>query len=230
MTTIQEALEELNNEDNFIGYIYKITNLIDDKIYIGKTTYPIEKRYYAHLWTSEHKNDTRSKIHNAIRKYGKENFKVEKIEDCDSIKLLNERERYWIKELKAQNSDIGYNIAPGGEGGIGGPMFAGHHHSEETKAKMSVDRQGEKNANFGNRWHQSDELRKRHSELSSGENNGMWGKKHSEESKFKNNLSHIGKKAYSNQKLNKVIMLTPEEGRKLLNNDSNWFEGNIHKK
>lgn len=230
MTIIQEALKELKEQEEFVGYIYKITNLLNNKFYIGKTKHPIDKRYYNHLWCVDNKNDVTCKIHNAIRKYGKENFKIELIDTCYSEEELNEKERYWIEKLNSRDPEVGYNTAKGGEGGIGGPMFAGHKHSEETKQKMSLDRRGEKNANYGNRWTQSDELRQRHSELSYGENNGMYGKHHSEESKLKSRLSHIGKKAYSNQKLDKVRMLTPEEGEELIKNDPDWFEGNIHKK
>ena len=227
-TTIEQAIKQLNEQDAFKGYIYKITNNIDGKFYIGKTHYAVDKRIYAHMWVSDNRNDTNSKIHSAIRKYGKENFTVEIIDEARSEKELNEKEIYWIKALNAQDSAVGYNIAKGGEGGIGGPMFAGHKHSEETKAKMSINRRGENNANYGNHRIMPQEEKIKHGQP--GDTNGMWGKHHSEESKYKSRLSHIGKKAYSNLKSNKVIMLTPEEGEKLMLKDPDWFEGNIHAK
>ena len=103
-------------------------------------------------------------------------------------------------------------MTSGGEGGSGGPHFLNHRHSEKTKQMMSENRRGEKNANYGNRWHHTANMKYKYD----GKNNPMYGKKHSEESKQKNRMSHVGKKAYSNVKLDKVIMLTPEEGEKLL--------------
>lgn len=215
---------------NGIGYIYKITNKINGKIYIGKTKYNIDSRYKSHIKQAiknKELNITSSKLYNAFNKYGVENFVIEQIEECP-YDILSEREIYWIKELDSRNPSIGYNICKGGECGPGGPMFKGHKHSEETKKQMSLNRKGEKNANYGNRWNQSDKLKELHSKLSSGENNGMYGKKHSAESKEKNRLSHLGKKAYSNIELDDVKMLTPEEAIYYLNNG--YIEGNIHRK
>ncbi len=93
---------------------------------------------------------------------------------------------------------------------------------------MSVDRKGEKNSNYGNRWTQSDELKEIHRQLSSGSNNGMFGRHHSEKAREKSSLAHKGKEAYSNARLDKVIMLTPEEGKKLINENPEWKKGNIH--
>lgn len=215
---------------NGVGYIYKITNLIDGKIYIGKTKYSIDSRYKGHLrqaLKNKNLNITSSNLYNAINKYGVDNFTVEQIEECP-YENLSEREIFWIKELDARNPFVGYNICKGGECGPGGPMFKGHKHTEETKKQMSINRKGENNSNYGNKWHQSDELKALHSKLSSGENNGMYGKKHTETSKEKNRKAHLGKKAYSNIELDDVKMLTPEEAIYYLNHG--YIEGNIHRK
>ena len=95
-----------------MGYIYKITNTINDKIYIGQTCTSIQYRWYGH------KKDALSyrrngHLQNAIRKYGFENFNIEEIEECDSDKL-NEREMYWIKYYDSYNN--GYNSNIGGDG------------------------------------------------------------------------------------------------------------------
>ena len=216
----------LNKEDEIVGYIYKITNIINNKIYIGKTKYSIDKRLINHFWVSDKKEDTNIRFHNAIRKYGKENFRIEEIEKCYSIAELNDREKYWISKLDSKNPEIGYNMASGGEGGIGGPMFTGHTHSEETKKQMSIDRTGDKNSNYGNRWHHTPDMKYKYD----GKHNPMYGKHHSEESNNKNSKSHLGKQAYSNIKLDKVIMLTSEEGEELINSNPDWFKGNIHRK
>ena len=177
---------------NDVGYIYKITNKLNNKIYIGKTKKTIPIRFKSHLSQAKkylELNKTSIPLYNAINKDGIDNFTIEEVEQCP-IDELSDRERYWIKELNTQNSNIGYNVCAGGEGDVGGPMFAGHHHSEATRQQMSADRAGEKNSNYGNRWTQSNELRKKHSELSSGENNGMFGKTHTEQSKQKNSDWH----------------------------------------
>ena len=206
--------------------IYKITNKINNKIYIGQTKLSLEKRFYYHIYDSLKSQDVNIKLHNAIRKYGVENFNIALLEQCESKTQLDERERYWIKTLNAQDPLVGYNMTSGGEGGSGGPHFLNHRHSEKTKQMMSENRRGEKNANYGNRWHHTANMKYKYD----GKNNPMYGKKHSEESKQKNRMSHVGKKAYSNVKLDKVIMLTPEEWEKLLKENPDWIAGNIHRK
>ena len=86
--------------------IYKITNLINGKIYIGQTKFTVEKRFKEHA-----KAD--SPLGHAIRKYGKKNFKAEVIETCQTFTELNEREIFWIKEFNCKVPN-GYNIADGG--------------------------------------------------------------------------------------------------------------------
>jgi len=85
--------------------IYKITNTINGKIYIGKSEKNNEKYYGSGIL-----------IKKSIIKYGKENFSKEILEEFDNIERLNEREIYWINLLDSRNPKIGYNIAPGGEG------------------------------------------------------------------------------------------------------------------
>lgn len=68
-----------------IGYIYKITNKVNNKVYIGQTRYTVEFRWRQH----QHKKDN-TYFHNAIRKYGAQNFMVETLEEC-SIEKLDER-------------------------------------------------------------------------------------------------------------------------------------------
>lgn len=206
--------------------IYKITNIKNNKIYVGKTKHSLAIRFAQHVYASEHpRRNDRSILHAAIRKYGKEAFQIELLERCDTEQSLNERERFWIKCLNAQDSEIGYNLADGGQGGLGGPHFAGHRHSEQTKEQMSKSRVGDKNANYGNRWHHTADMKYQHD----GEHNSMYGKHHSAESKKKSREHHLGKKAYSNKILDKVIMLYPEEGQKLISADPDWTPGNIHK-
>ncbi|MCR4661666.1 MAG: GIY-YIG nuclease family protein [Clostridia bacterium] len=87
------------------GYIYKTTNLINNKFYIGQ--HKNNKNNSSYLGSGKI-------LKYAINKYGKENFKLEILEECDSQQKLNEREKYWIKILKNENC---YNISDGGNGG-----------------------------------------------------------------------------------------------------------------
>ena len=92
-----------------MGYIYKISNNINSKVYIGQTTRTIQERF------SEHKNFAKNGsnflIHKNMRKNGIENFFVEKIEECPN-NLLDNRERYWIQYYNSYYN--GYNATTGG--------------------------------------------------------------------------------------------------------------------
>ena len=94
-------------------YIYKITNLINQKIYIGKTTTSIKDRWNSH-WNDSKKIDISNRpLYKAFNKYGKENFKIELLEEC-SIEELNSKEVYWIEKLGSFK--YGYNATKGGDG------------------------------------------------------------------------------------------------------------------
>ena len=91
-----------------MGYIYKIVNDINDKVYIGQTKNTISKRWSTHKQMSKtHPNI----IYKAMRKYGLEHFSIIEIESCDNS-LLNEREIYWIAYYDSYNN--GYNMNLGG--------------------------------------------------------------------------------------------------------------------
>ena len=97
-----------------MGYIYKITNKLNNHSYIGQTIYPIEHRWKQHLQAaSDNVPDRLGAIHKAIQKYGKDNFIVEMVEECANDEL-NEREIYWIKYYNTYED--GYNLTRGGEG------------------------------------------------------------------------------------------------------------------
>ena len=98
-----------------MGYIYKIYNDINDKVYIGQTKKTIEYRFKEHFRQSQYEKEgirPPTYFHNAINKYGKEHFFITEVEKCDNS-LLNERERYWIKQYDSYNN--GYNSTIGGQ-------------------------------------------------------------------------------------------------------------------
>ena len=97
-----------------MGYIYKITNKLNGKIYIGQTRQDIPSRWKQHVQQSgDGYHGKKTHFMYAIRKYGADAFVVEEIEECDNS-LLNEREVYWIKEYDAIAK--GYNLSIGGNG------------------------------------------------------------------------------------------------------------------
>ena len=96
------------------GFIYKITNTINSKSYIGQTIQNVKERFYQHCATKCSKAVSNMAIHRAIKKYGKSNFTVEVIEEIDSTNL-NDMERYWIKYYNSYNN--GYNSTKGGQDG-----------------------------------------------------------------------------------------------------------------
>ena len=99
-----------------MGYIYKITNLINQKIYIGKTTDTIANRFSKHKYEAINCLEQISPLHSAMRKYGTNNFIIEEIEECNGDSL-SEREKYWINFYNSyEDKDIGYNATTGGEG------------------------------------------------------------------------------------------------------------------
>lgn len=94
-----------------MGFIYKITNKINSKIYIGQTSGTIEKRFKEHIKQSKY-NDT-FHLYRAMRKYGIENFEIEEIEECEDS-LLSQKEKYYIKYFDSYKN--GYNMTIGGDG------------------------------------------------------------------------------------------------------------------
>lgn len=96
------------------GKIYKITNLINGKIYIGQTIQSTRERWYKHC--AKYTDDAHffMPIKQAIFKYGKENFNIKVLEICN-IKDLDSRETYWIAFYDSYK--IGYNCTEGGHSG-----------------------------------------------------------------------------------------------------------------
>lgn len=94
------------------GFIYKITNRVNNKVYIGQTHFTIEHRYKQHIknFNIEHRQQP---LYKAFAKYGIENFSVEKVEEVECEKL-NEREMYWIAYYDSFKN--GYNATLGGNG------------------------------------------------------------------------------------------------------------------
>jgi len=197
--------------------IYKITNKINNKVYIGKTKRSVRRRWYEHCYNAmnnygKYKN---SLLYKAIRKYGVQNFTIEIIEEnIESEEKANERERYWIKKFNSNDERYGYNWTAGGDGGVGlfgekNPMYG---KRREDLIKLNKSRKGKK-------------LTKEH-RLNIGKSRR--GKKHSAETKLK--MSLIRKKAWERgvydskeyrQKLSKAAKGNTRKRKKVLLKEKN---------
>jgi len=103
-------------------------------------------------------------LKDAIKKYGKENFERIVLEECDTFEDLSEAERKWIEKYDAVNNPDFYNLTPGGFGGSSEYMKEYWSNLSDEQRKISRN------------WSRKD---------MTGQNNPMFGKKHSEETKKK---------------------------------------------
>lgn len=112
--------------------IYKITNKINQKSYIGQSIH-IEERWKQHIYSSNNINHSsyNDYIHKAIRKYGIDNFTWEILEICPREEL-NEKEIYWIAFYDSYNN--GYNMTPGGNNHLNRPCMKGE---KNIKARLT---------------------------------------------------------------------------------------------
>ena len=105
--------------------VYKTTNLITGKIYVGQTNGRSDTYFGSGVW-----------IKHLISKYGRENFIRETLCECSSQEELNKQEKHWIKVLDSQNPSIGYNIADGGNGHTSKRRQNYSAMSEDQKSKI----------------------------------------------------------------------------------------------
>lgn len=147
MGDAMEFLEE-DTYKNLTG-IYKIKNLINDKIYIGKTEVRFVERYWNHVWKLNNRSHDNKYLEKSWWKYGDTNFVFEVVHILDNDEDINNLENYYIELFDSFNN--GYNLTMGGEGKRGyvtsdkAKMIIGaknkinnlgKKHSEETKIKM----------------------------------------------------------------------------------------------
>lgn len=95
-----------------LGIIYKVTNKINGKIYIGKTVKSLSRRRAEHHSGIENTDNVFKGFKGALQKYGKEQFVWEILEECP-IEELNSREVHYIEEHKSYMKGIGYNLTKG---------------------------------------------------------------------------------------------------------------------
>ncbi len=122
--------DENNVPQSHFGIVYKITNLVNGKIYIGQTTRTLGQRRSEYYKPNPKANDY---VKNSIQKYGKENFSFETIDYAQNIDELNDKEIYWIRFYSSTNKEKGYNQHDGGRNSL---------LSEETREKISIGNKG----------------------------------------------------------------------------------------
>jgi group I intron endonuclease len=159
--------------------IYKVENLINGKVYIGKTIKSLNRRKTEHY--SAVKQGSQYVFHKALRKYNENIFDWSIIATAKSEKELLEIEKFFISQYKKEK--VLYNMTDGGDG------ISGYKHTNEAKNKMS-----RKDSTH------SKETKKIMSEKHKGKKYSL-GYKHTEESRIKNSESHKGHKVTDETKL-----------------------------
>jgi group I intron endonuclease len=114
--------------------IYKATNTVNGKVYVGLTSMGLKKRKTKHLYEAK-KKAYNSAFHAAIRKNGVSKFLWEVIDKSDSMDDLYKKESYWISFFNSYKD--GYNLTKGGEGNLG------YKYTDEDKMKVSLANRGE---------------------------------------------------------------------------------------
>lgn len=200
--------------------IYKVTNKVNDKYYIGLTTSTLEKRKIEHISNSKNPDMYFTR---ALQKYGPENFDWEIIDTADDIEMLQIKEMFWIWHWKS-HSPLGYNLTDGGEGTFG------YIHTEEAKEKNRKAHLGYK--------HTEEWKRNRRNKMKL-EKNPFYGKNHTEESKEKMRLANLGKEPWNKgltKETNEIIKYQSENmigkknklGYKFTQEEKERIYGNRH--
>ena len=179
------------------GYIYKTTNIINNKQYIGRKTSKTFVKTYLGSGIG---------IKKAIKKYGRENFKVELLKWCNSYEELVESETYYIKLYNAVENENFYNQSYGGydEG-----FCVGNKNIAKTEYARKINSEKHKGKKM------SEEFKKKQSELHKGKPSGMLGHNHSEETKQK--ISEAAKNQKHSEERDKKVS-EHHKGSKFMNN------------
>lgn len=187
--------EILKDVSGYYGIIYMYENLVNHKKYIGQTTKSILERHNNHKYQKYN-----SYFHNALSKYGEDNFQITILDYGADSDELNAKEKYWIEFYETQK--YGYNLTAGGKGS------SGYKHSEAVILHLREINIGENNPMFGKTLSPQQRENMSKSKIGifkgrklsnetklkiskskagkvSGTNNPMYGKHHSEDTKNK---------------------------------------------
>lgn len=129
-------------------YLYRITNILNNKVYIGQSNKENE-RWRQHKYFAR-QDEPVQYIHRAMKKYGTNNFVYEVIVVCRTREDADETEKQLVIQYDSRNKEHGYNIALGGnvtwQSGLPPHMYPmyGKHHTEESRQKISESNMGKK--------------------------------------------------------------------------------------
>lgn len=176
-----------------VGIIYRFTNIVNGKSYIGKTTKSLSRRKTEHFSF----DNPRTYFQFAIKKYGKDSFKCDILKECFSEIELNESEIFYINFFKTSDINFGYNMTKGGDGFAYGKLNPVHR--PDVKSKI-IEKLKSNNGSF--RKEVRDKISK-----------SLTGKKLTAE--HKNRISkglqgHEGSKGENNPKSKKWIVIFPD--------------------
>jgi group I intron endonuclease len=180
--------------------VYKVTNKQNGKIYIGITNQGAStSRWYKHC--SDSNTGSNFPLHNAIRKYGKDNFQIDIVEliENEDYDYLKEREIFWIREFDSYNREKGYNLTLGGDGTFG------RFHSTETKDKIRQKAIG-RHPSVDAKKHMSDsqkKVKRDYSKLANLSNSKRWS---DPDSKIKASKSNINNRPVLKYSLEEVFI------------------------
>jgi group I intron endonuclease len=137
-------------------YLYRITDIVNNKIYIGQSNKKTE-RWRQHKYFAR-QDEPIQYIHRAMKKYGVDNFIYEVIATCKTQEDADCLEIELIKQYDSQNKECGYNVARGGDHAWNAglpkdqqPMY-GKLHSEESKRKISESNMGKEMPPHTDEW------------------------------------------------------------------------------
>jgi group I intron endonuclease len=200
---------------NNYGKIYKITNTVNGKIYIGQTIQTLKNRKNR---KKDHRNCGERLQHlalcRAFKKYGFENFEWTTIYYAKDKNDLDEMEKYYIQFYKTMSPRYGYNMTFGGEGGQHpeeikkkiSRSLKGRVFSEETKKKLSLSLKGKYTKEKSSWWGRkhTEEERKKIGDAQKGQKNHNYGKKATEETRKKMSESHRGELHWNHKRVRNI--------------------------
>lgn len=231
-TLNQKEKVDLNDitKENVCG-IYKITNKINNKYYVGSSKNICGKRgrWFWHLHKLNKNKHINKKLQNSWNKYGKSNWLFSIMETVEESKL-SEVEQIYLDICKThpeENYNIAYDVSR--------PMI-GYTHSEDVKIKMRERVLGSKNPGYGKKLSEEhkEKLKEAIKEKSSGINHYMFGKSLSSEIKNKISISNTGKlrSTETKEKMSKSLMgrVFSDVHKLNLKNNRSDFKGPNHPK
>jgi group I intron endonuclease len=182
--------------------VYLVTNTVNGKVYVGKTTTTLKRRWICHLSSAFKNPASKSLLSRAIRRYGPEAFTITEICGAETGTELNQLERFHIARLHSHPpaDGLGYNRTPGGDGG---PPWSEEHRQKWLKAMrgklvgpknpmFGKGLRGPANGMFGRHIPHTEEWKKQLADRRKGVDNPFYGRRHSVETRRRMSAKQSG--------------------------------------